>query len=157
IHAFFFQAEDGIRDRNVTGVQTCALPISTKTTFHNVKYMEVLVTETVGSKQGQRRQFSAQDFVLNCSTLLTELPINDRAAAAAAMGFTDVEFWWPFDGTPVPSDQDIDAFIEALDTAGVSLMRLNFWAGNMAGGDRGRVSTKGECSAFKENAEVVAE
>src|SRR5437868_8455760 len=28
IHFFFFQAEDGIRDRNVTGVQTCALPIS---------------------------------------------------------------------------------------------------------------------------------
>src|SRR5699024_12207571 len=26
-HSFFFQAEDGIRDRNVTGVQTCALPI----------------------------------------------------------------------------------------------------------------------------------
>src|SRR5699024_12195737 len=26
--SFFFQAEDGIRDRNVTGVQTCALPIS---------------------------------------------------------------------------------------------------------------------------------
>src|SRR5699024_11243269 len=25
----FFPAEDGIRDRNVTGVQTCALPIST--------------------------------------------------------------------------------------------------------------------------------
>src|SRR5699024_11878915 len=24
---FFSQAEDGIRDRNVTGVQTCALPI----------------------------------------------------------------------------------------------------------------------------------
>src|SRR6266513_1447377 len=27
-YIFFFQAEDGIRDRNVTGVQTCALPIS---------------------------------------------------------------------------------------------------------------------------------
>src|SRR5206468_9652616 len=26
---FFFQAEDGIRDLIVTGVQTCALPIST--------------------------------------------------------------------------------------------------------------------------------
>src|SRR5437773_10626207 len=25
--SFFFQAEDGIRDRDVTGVQTCALPI----------------------------------------------------------------------------------------------------------------------------------
>src|SRR5207249_7357127 len=28
LSGFFFQAEDGIRDRNVTGVQTCALPIS---------------------------------------------------------------------------------------------------------------------------------
>src|SRR3712207_8821897 len=27
-HSFFFQAEDGIRDIGVTGVQTCALPIS---------------------------------------------------------------------------------------------------------------------------------
>src|SRR5437773_12422010 len=29
---FFFQAEDGIRGRDVTGVQTCALPISETTT-----------------------------------------------------------------------------------------------------------------------------
>src|SRR5690625_7641968 len=28
---FFFQAEDGIRDGHVTGVQTCALPISAAT------------------------------------------------------------------------------------------------------------------------------
>src|SRR5690348_18029319 len=28
---FFFQAEDGIRDGRVTGVQTCALPISVLT------------------------------------------------------------------------------------------------------------------------------
>src|SRR5690348_17794300 len=28
---FFFQAEDGIRDGRVTGVQTCALPICPKT------------------------------------------------------------------------------------------------------------------------------
>src|SRR2546429_2276622 len=27
LHVFFFQAEDGIRDVAVTGVQTCALPI----------------------------------------------------------------------------------------------------------------------------------
>src|SRR5256885_3333704 len=30
---FFFQAEDGIRDYKVTGVQTCALPISVSATF----------------------------------------------------------------------------------------------------------------------------
>src|SRR5690606_40764593 len=29
---FFFQAEDGIRDFHVTGVQTCALPISCMST-----------------------------------------------------------------------------------------------------------------------------
>src|SRR5690348_17922342 len=29
---FFFQAEDGIRDGRVTGVQTCALPISVRST-----------------------------------------------------------------------------------------------------------------------------
>src|SRR5436189_5359659 len=29
--SFFFQAEDGIRDTSVTGVQTCALPISDRT------------------------------------------------------------------------------------------------------------------------------
>src|SRR5688572_32464125 len=31
IICFFFQAEDGIRDLTVTGVQTCALPISKNT------------------------------------------------------------------------------------------------------------------------------
>src|SRR5205809_1799756 len=30
VHPFFFQAEDGIRDVAVTGVQTCALPIYTR-------------------------------------------------------------------------------------------------------------------------------
>src|SRR2546430_13232153 len=31
---FFFQAEDGIRDLTVTGVQTCALPISLRSVTH---------------------------------------------------------------------------------------------------------------------------
>src|SRR3712207_8858034 len=31
VNIFFFQAEDGIRDIGVTGVQTCALPILTET------------------------------------------------------------------------------------------------------------------------------
>src|SRR5207244_9190230 len=30
---FFFQAEDGIRDDLVTGVQTCALPISSRSVY----------------------------------------------------------------------------------------------------------------------------
>src|SRR5207249_8176442 len=42
---FFFQAEDGIRDRNVTGVQTCALPISSPArleTLHRLRYAQIL-------------------------------------------------------------------------------------------------------------------
>src|SRR5437762_12672988 len=35
---FFFQAEDGIRDTSVTGVQTCALPISCRVPSRNVVY-----------------------------------------------------------------------------------------------------------------------
>src|SRR5699024_11490697 len=36
--AFFFQAEDGIRDRNVTGVQTCALPIWVAAPWHRLAW-----------------------------------------------------------------------------------------------------------------------
>src|SRR5260370_24067008 len=35
---FFFQAEDGIRDSSVTGVQTCALPISSVITLNSRKF-----------------------------------------------------------------------------------------------------------------------
>src|SRR2546430_12196930 len=34
---FFFQAEDGIRDLTVAGVQTCALPISRNSTGGNLQ------------------------------------------------------------------------------------------------------------------------
>src|SRR5215813_2137773 len=40
---FFFQAEDGIRDADVTGVQTCALPISTNLTK---KVASILIART---------------------------------------------------------------------------------------------------------------
>src|SRR5690625_2087867 len=37
ISVFFFQAEDGIRDGHVTGVQTCALPISSGWIAHIIR------------------------------------------------------------------------------------------------------------------------
>src|SRR6202140_5607828 len=36
LFVFFFQAEDGIRDLLVTGVQTCALPISSRRRHTNL-------------------------------------------------------------------------------------------------------------------------
>src|SRR5207245_11200202 len=38
INIFFFQAEDGIRDATVTGVQTCALPICLSQDHHRNGY-----------------------------------------------------------------------------------------------------------------------
>src|SRR5438552_6596883 len=42
VYFFFFQAEDGIRDDLVTGVQTCALPISARTHATNAARSETL-------------------------------------------------------------------------------------------------------------------
>src|SRR6266516_2501859 len=44
---FFFQAEDGIRDRTVTGVQTCALPILTINTVEAQDRVAVQTAEMV--------------------------------------------------------------------------------------------------------------
>src|SRR5437763_2926943 len=38
-NVFFFQAEDGIRDTSVTGVQTCALPISRRIKMETVSVL----------------------------------------------------------------------------------------------------------------------
>src|SRR5256885_3357374 len=43
---FFFQAEDGIRDYKVTGVQTCALPISSGT-LASFSTIDAIVTRSL--------------------------------------------------------------------------------------------------------------
>lgn len=100
---------------------------------------------------------SPSSYALNCSTLLTERPLLDRPRAAREHGFSSVEYWWPFDGNPTPSDEEVDTFIAALEDAEVNLAGLNFWAGDMSRGDRGMVSIKGRCADFAQNAELVAE
>src|SRR2546422_8920290 len=55
---FFFQAEDGIRDVAVTGVQTCALPISTHNTIRGgISFEPILggIRSAVGSAPEPRR------------------------------------------------------------------------------------------------------
>src|SRR5437868_9723949 len=49
---FFFQAEDGIRDRNVTGVQTCALPISGRSS--STRYSWCLSSSSPASCRSER-------------------------------------------------------------------------------------------------------
>jgi hydroxypyruvate isomerase len=93
-------------------------------------------------------------YTVNASILLTELPLLERPDAVKRAGFDALEFWWPFPQA-VPSDRDVDAFVAAVQQAGVQLTGLNFFAGDMAGGDRGLVSWKSRAGEFVDNLDVV--
>jgi hydroxypyruvate isomerase len=95
-------------------------------------------------------------FDVNCSILLTELPLAQRAAAARAAGFGGVEFWWPWEAM-APSDAEADAFVRSIADAGVELVSLNFHTGDMAAGERGIVSHPGRVAQFRENVMAAVE
>ncbi|CAN5339528.1 TIM barrel protein [soil metagenome] len=78
-------------------------------------------------------------YTVNCSILLTDIPLLDRPRAARDAGFEAVEFWWPF-ASPSPAHDDVTAFVRAIQNAGVQLTGLNFAAGDMPAGDRGILS-----------------
>src|SRR2546425_6163270 len=52
---FFFQAEDGIRDKLVTGVQTCALPIFLEDGFHVADERALPASQHGNRPQGRSR------------------------------------------------------------------------------------------------------
>src|SRR5256885_10427058 len=71
---FFFQAEDGIRDYKVTGVQTCALPIYVMDalreqgrSFRLPPGSRILDT---GGYKGQSRELPLEDFYADLARLL---------------------------------------------------------------------------------------
>src|SRR5207248_8930547 len=79
----FFQAEDGIRRRTVTGVQTCALPIST---------LWLLPLLTASAQQPAESDAGGAVFLL--------VPVGARAAAlgqaaVADGGSSESAFWNP--------------------------------------------------------------
>src|SRR2546430_9477852 len=63
---FFFQAEDGIRDLTVTGVQTCALPICLPKGFKAVGCMGVF-HEKDGEQDCTRKRVDRKSTRLNSS------------------------------------------------------------------------------------------
>ncbi len=93
-------------------------------------------------------------YEVNCSLLFAELPLLERPAAARQAGFSAVELWWPF-AVAVPADGEVDAFVRAVEDAGVRLVGLNFFAGDLAGGDRGLVSWPGRAAEFRDNLEAT--
>ncbi|KAB1978587.1 TIM barrel protein [Streptomyces triticiradicis] len=100
--------------------------------------------------------FADQRFTVNLSILFTELPLLERPAAAATAGFTAVELWWPWPGSPTPEPSELDALKAAIEAADVRLAALNLYAGRLPGPDRGALSLPGEESArFRANIDVA--
>src|SRR5699024_11293981 len=66
---FFFQAKDGIRDRNVTGVQTCALPIydyilkESMEEEHIIELLQRLKQSLIESDQDKQYQIKVERFL----------------------------------------------------------------------------------------------
>src|SRR5690606_40074081 len=65
---FFFQAEDGIRDFHVTGVQTCALPISDRPALdgcegllHLFPWRTVIVADHPEKQRNERTELECLD------------------------------------------------------------------------------------------------
>lgn len=95
-------------------------------------------------------------FLANCSLLFTELPILERPAAARAAGFDAIEFWWPFP-TPMPSSRETTSFVAAVQNAGVQLVGLNYWAGDLAGPDCGVLSIPARAHEFRDSVQIATE
>lgn len=93
---------------------------------------------------------------LNCSIMFTEIPLLERPNAAKKAGFDAVEFWWPF-ATATPDKKDITNFVDAIKTAGVELIGLNFFAGDMPAGERGVLSHSDRTSEFRSSVDIAIE
>src|SRR5699024_5739668 len=68
----FFQAEDGIRDRNVTGVQTCALPILFMQVYNIAKKRNMLMNLYIDDITilGKKRIKDLDSFLLEINNTL---------------------------------------------------------------------------------------
>src|SRR6266498_4209824 len=85
---FFFQAEDGIRDADVTGVQTCALPISVGQVASQTSPGGVSVTNTYDVMGNLTRQVGAGAEVATADRTF-DYDLGGRLVSASAPGGTN--------------------------------------------------------------------
>src|SRR6266446_10745322 len=114
---FFFQAEDGIRDYKVTGVQTCALPISEamRSAAEGAPEGSVFLAEEqlAGRGRGAHTWHSVRSVGIYCSVILRPvMPPSDalifslaaalvvRAAVMEIAPQLRVDLKWPNDLLP---------------------------------------------------------
>src|SRR3712207_7846959 len=89
---FFFQAEDGIRDIGVTGVQTCALPILTTGTHTN--RLELVVF--AGLQASGKSTFFRTYFATTHALVSKDLFRNNRRSEERRVGKECRSRWSPY-------------------------------------------------------------
>jgi hydroxypyruvate isomerase len=94
------------------------------------------------------------ELAANVSLLFAEHAYGERFAAARAAGFTAVESWWPFPSA-APGSAEVDGLLRAVDEAGVRLVGLNFFAGDMPAGERGVLSDPDRVAEFEASLAVI--
>jgi hydroxypyruvate isomerase len=95
------------------------------------------------------------ELAANVSIMFTEADLLQRFGLARSAGFNAAECWWPF-AAAAPQRADVDAFLSAVDGAGVELVNVNFFAGDMAAGERGVLSHPSRGQEFLDSLAVIS-
>jgi hydroxypyruvate isomerase len=91
----------------------------------------------------------------NVSILFTEADLLQRFELARSAGFAAAECWWPF-ATAAPQQAEVDAFLSAVARSGLELVNVNFFAGDMAAGERGVLSHPDRSQEFLDSLAVIS-
>src|SRR5690349_25037461 len=86
---FFFQAEDGIRDLYVTGVQTCALPISSSIVIDSwaaTRFSTSEICSRLGRWKSKRWQRSAIVAITLCDSVVARRSEERRVGKSVDLG-----------------------------------------------------------------------
>src|SRR5690606_355377 len=134
-HFFFFQAEDGIRDFHVTGVQTCALPI-----LEDMTYMRSIAnnsgsgTISVFFKPGTDPDIAAVNVQNSISRAVNQIPpeVNEAAISLVKRQSGNImtinifaqEMDSPYDETFLQAYARINVIRELLRVEGVAQAAL---------------------------------
>jgi hydroxypyruvate isomerase len=89
-------------------------------------------------------------FDLNISITMPGVPYPDRLDAAARLGFTAVELWWP-------RGEDLGALARRAADTGLAVALLNFDGGDLAGGERGFLNHPQRQAEFRAHAPAALE